>query len=117
MLKLLESKDREVRRTALWALARCADLPEVPALLDALNDPDVDVVVEAHNALCWVSRRPNALDLPSDPYEGIPADAPEAVWKDAFEKWRRTAIAGWRAWYDRVRPYETRESVGPERPR
>src|SRR5690606_16828354 len=53
LLTLLKNPDPQIRRTALWALGRSDDRNLVRYAIQALQeDPDVDVLVEAHNALC-----------------------------------------------------------------
>lgn len=109
LIRLVKSPDAEVRRTALWALARSAEFEVSPVLIDALQDNNVDVVVEARNALCWISRRPLGLGLPDDPFDGVEEDAPEQMRVRAFETWRERAISLWSRWYRRVRPYHERD--------
>src|SRR5690606_37549515 len=53
----------DVRRTALWALGRGRDLSLAALLIAALDDSDVDVVVEANSALCYLRRKPDGVGL------------------------------------------------------
>lgn len=99
LLKLARDKRDEVRRTALWALGRADDLRVVPVLIDALRDSDPGCVVEARNALQFLSRRP--VDEP-------PGDEPT-------EEQKLAAVKSWKKWYLTVRPYAERDDL--EEPR
>jgi hypothetical protein len=109
LIRLVKSPDAEVRRTALWALARSAEFDVSPVLIGALQDNNADVAVEARNALCWISRRPLGFGLPADPFDGVEEDAPEQTRIRAFGRWRERAISVWSQWYRRVRPYHERD--------
>jgi hypothetical protein len=116
--KLVGQKDRlarltrdprvEVRRTAIWALGRCATIHEARYLVKALDDPELSVVVEANNALCWFSRRPNGFGRPADPVAALPENASDGQKQDAAKSWRYRVRADWRAWFENVRPYAER---------
>ena len=95
LLKLAQSPNEEVRRTAMWALGRSQDITVVPTLITALNDSNLDVVVEARNALRFLSKKIEGVGLPDQPK---PAD-------------RKKAIAIWRKWYLTVRPYDERDDL------
>lgn len=110
LVKLLEAPSPDVRRTALWALARSDDLTMARHMVAALDDPDRDVLIEAHNALCWLSRRPNGFDLPPDPIGHLPPDATQEQKEQAVEKWRSEAVAKWGRWYLRMAPYEEKNT-------
>jgi hypothetical protein len=91
------SRDRrvEVRRTATWALGRTNNLASIPYLLERLEDVDLSVIIEARNALRFMTRKPNFLELSETP-------TPEelaAVSRDA------------RKWYLSVRPYAERDDL------
>lgn len=88
--KLLGDRDPGLRRVAAWSLARTADLDAVPALIDALTDPDESVVTVAREGLQLLSRKINALGPPS------PSTSPQ----------RQEAARRWRAWYATVRPLD-----------
>jgi len=107
LLKLIKDRRVEVRRTAAWALGRCEDLRLAPALIEALNDPDLDVSVEARNALCPLSRRPLVFGLPDAPAGANDAPADDAT----IQEWKAEAVKRWKAWYQSVRPYEERDSL------
>ncbi len=111
LLKLVKHPDTEIRRTALWALARCDDMQLVPAMIDALEESDVDVIVEARNALCTMTRMPRGLGMPDNPLEGLPANARQAQKDAAVEKWRTEALKRWRGWYYENRPYTKRDDI------
>jgi hypothetical protein len=102
----------EVRRTAYWALGRGGELVDVPLLIDGLSDQDPGVAIEAHNALCVLSRRPLAFGLSGDPTGGLPDGATDAQKDAAIADWRQKAIAAWTDWYRRVAPYEERDGLG-----
>lgn len=107
--KLVRHPNPEVRRTAVWALGRTDDLKLVPLLIRALQDPDVGVMTEAHNALCWLSRNPGGWGLPAGPLAELPENPAESRKKAAIERWRAEAVKTWRKWFQRVRPYEQRD--------
>lgn len=95
LLKLLGDRRVEVRRTALWALGRTNNLRVVPRLIEGLKDPDLSCVIEARNALRFVSKRLNENEPPDEP----------------TEVQRASAIAHWRKWYINVRPYDERDDL------
>ena len=99
--KLLTDRDPGLRRVAAWALARTGDLDAVPALIDALTDPDESVVV--------VARRGPATAQPEDrrPRPAVPVD-PRAAPRGRARRWR--------AWYD-VDPAARRRGPGRRRAR
>jgi len=91
------SRDRrvEVRRTAVWALGRTNNLSSIPYLLERLEDVDLSVIVEARNALRFMTRKPNFLELSETPTpEELAAVSREA-----------------RKWYLSVRPYSERDDL------
>ncbi len=109
--KLATHPQAEVRRTALWALGRSRDLTVVPLLLAGLEDGDVDVVVESHNALCYLARKPLGLGSPLNPLEGLDEDATLEAKTAALRKWQEGALRDWKAWHFRVRPYDERNDL------
>jgi len=86
--QLVTTGPYEARRAAVQALARRRDLDDVPTLIYALSDPDVRVVRQAHDALCYVSRSFTSPALPAQPTETD----------------KQVAIRRWKAWYLSLRP-------------
>lgn len=108
LVKLIQHPTAEIRRTAAWALGRTNDLSLARHLVTALEDPEVDVNVEAHNALCWISRKPGGFDLQLDPFEGLPLDAGPDIRQATLQGWRTAALKAWGEWYLKNRPYKER---------
>lgn len=86
--QLVRGGEPTVRLLAVRALGRTGNLDYVPTLIYALTDPDRDVVLEARNALEFVSRRFDGFGPTDDFTDDQQFDAAEA-WKD---------------WYRSVRP-------------
>jgi len=107
--KLANDPRPEVRRTALWALGRCATVHDALVMVKALDDPDINVVIEANNALCWLSRRPNGFGHGIDPLANLPENASERQRIDAAQAWRAQIRNEWREWYNRVGDYSERD--------
>jgi hypothetical protein len=86
--KLLRDRDPGLRRVAAWALSRIGDINVIPPLIDALNDPDQDVVTAATLGLQLMSRKivPLGPRAPTSPDQ------------------RRDTVKQWRQWYETVRP-------------
>jgi hypothetical protein len=95
LLKLVNDRRPEVRRTVFWALGRTNDLRMAPVLIEGLRDPDLACMVEARNALRYISKRTKDTDLPDEPSEAQ----------------RAQAIAFWKKWYQNVRPYDERDDL------
>ncbi len=95
LLNLAAVKNDEVRRTAMWALGRSHDITVVPVLIEGLNDPNFDVVVEARNALRYLSKKIDGYGLPVQPTDDQ----------------RKKAVRSWKEWYLTVRPYEERDDL------
>ena len=116
-LKLLaRHSDREIRRTAFWALGRCEDLSLVPLLLEGLAEDDLGVMVEARNALCTLTRKPRGIfvrgrPLPANPAESLPDTASADQKKRAIATWQRDVRENWRSWYFRFRRYRDRDDL------
>lgn len=108
LLKLAVHPDPEIRRTAIWAIGRTGDLSLARFAILGLDDPDGGVMRESHMALCWTARKPNAFKLPTDPLEGLAADAGPDQKTAAIDSWRRQALRLWGEWYLRNRPYAER---------
>lgn len=113
--QLVDDPRAEVRRTALWALGRCDDLGLVPLLVDALEDPDVDVVIETRNALCTLTRQPNGIEEPSrlrdSPFADLPENASDGQRAERFQEWRAEVVRRWRGWYLKNRRYDERDDL------
>lgn len=88
--KLITNPDPGLRKVAAWALGRLGELDVAPALINALEDPDEQVVETARLGLQLLSRKIVGLGPPSP-------STPEE---------RRAAAARWRAWYETIRPLE-----------
>lgn len=88
--KMLADRDPGVRRVAAWALAHTGDMDVVPALIDALMDPDEDVVDASRLGLQILSRKLEGLGPP------VPS-TPEQ---------RKEAAARWRDWYNAIKPLD-----------
>jgi len=110
LVKLIDHPDPQIRRIAMWALGRSDDLKLVRHAIAALiDDPDIGVLVEAHNALCWFSRRPDGFGLPNNPVSTLAPDASDDDRRITINKWRRQALKAWGEWYLRICPYEERD--------
>ncbi|MEX0718340.1 MAG: HEAT repeat domain-containing protein [Planctomycetaceae bacterium] len=114
LVELAGHSDPGVRLTAIWALGRTDDLELAPLLLKGLRDQNVDVNVEAYNALCFLSRKPQGVGLPASPYDGLAADANDVERRQALERWREIALDRWTRWHYSVRPYAERDDL-PEK--
>lgn len=108
LLKYMTHVKPEIRSTAVWALGRADNLSLGRHLIEALSDPDLGVVTEARNALCWLSRRPNGLGEAADPLDALPADASEDQQLAAIVTWRMDLLKKWGNWYLEHRPYADR---------
>jgi len=111
LLKLVKDPRPDVRRIALWALARTADFEDVSTVMKLLDDPNIDVVIEAHNALRWISRNPRGIGMPNSPLAGLSEEATEEQRNQAFKKWHNEVRKRWKTWYLKVRPYEQRNDI------
>jgi len=109
--KLATDRDPEIRRTALWALARCDDVRLAPLMIEALDDLNLDVVVEARNALCTLSRKPLGFGLPSAPTFEAGERANSEQKAEAADNWRKQARERWQAWYLNTRAYDERDDI------
>ena len=120
-LTLIEQKDRlrrlvddprvEVRRTAVWALGRTADLRLTPYLIRALRDPDLSVVVEARNSLCALSRLTRGQGMPASPLAGVSEDATADERAEAIQQWRNETRRRWEKWYLESRAWPERDDL------
>ncbi|MFQ5730541.1 MAG: hypothetical protein ACE5KM_01170 [Planctomycetaceae bacterium] len=100
----------QVRKVAIWALGRTGNIDVVTVIMKALeSDPDLGVLVEARNALCWLSRRPRGFGLPEQPE--FPDGATKAQKRDIVNRWQQDAVSRWKTWYLTVRPYDERDDL------
>lgn len=86
--QLVRTGDPVPRLLAIRALGRMSDLDNVPTLIYAMTLEDHRTVLEARDALRFVSRRFQGFGLP-DNYD---------------ERQKFDAIEKWKAWYRSVRP-------------
>lgn len=102
--KLVEHPEASNRQAAYYALGRTGDFSLIPEILKGLRDPNLDVNVEALNALRYISRKPNGFGLSLNPIAG--AETSDADRKLIVANvWRNKAWNAWASWYRRVRPY------------
>ncbi|MBS0261775.1 MAG: HEAT repeat domain-containing protein [Planctomycetes bacterium] len=95
LLKLVTDKRVEVRRTVFWALGRTNDLQVVPRLIEGLQDSEPACVIEARNALQFISKKLDAHEPP-----------------DEFDATQRAAaVLFWKKWYLGVRDYAERDDL------
>lgn len=111
ILELAEHENWEVRRTAIWVIGRTEDLAHADLLVEALRDENLDVAVEARNALCFLTRRPLGLGQPNDPFEGVPESATQRVREEAAEKWKTAVHAKWAGWLAEKALYDRRDRI------
>jgi hypothetical protein len=109
--KLANHPSAEVRKTAIWALGRSGKINDAMYLIRALNDDDVDVLLEANAALKYLSRKLSGVGVPESPYVDLPENANEAQKIAAVASWRKEALKRWTAWYTRVRPFNERNDL------
>ena len=109
--ELILDRRVDVRRTAVWALGRTADLGVTRLLLGALRDPDLSVVVEARSALCALSRLTGGQGLPAQPLAGLPEDATAEEREQAVAAWRKEVVVRWERWYLKTRPWAERDDL------
>ena len=111
LLKLAKHGNAEIKRTALWALGRSGDLKVAPVLIAGLRSNNVDVMREARNALCYVSRRPNGFGLDPNPLGESGDTASDDERTAAANAWRDRALTAWGKWWYRIRPYPDRDDL------
>jgi HEAT repeat protein len=95
--KMLGDRDPGVRRVAAWALAHTGDMDIVLSLIDALTDPDEDVVEAARLGLQVISRKIDGLGPP----------------RTATPEQRKEAAARWREWYNAIKPLDLDDEGNP----
>ncbi len=112
---LMKHPNKEVRRSVVWALGRTGDFSLVPLMLDGIRDIDVDVNIEAIQALRFIARKPAGFGETLAPFASLGNEdqiknaSPEARLKLATP-WREKALKDWSNWYFRVRPHEEQDS-------
>lgn len=109
--ELITHPNPELRRTAAWALGRSGNFKDANLLITALQDNDVDVLVEAYNSLSYLSRKLDGVGLPSSPFASLKEGASQAEKESAVAIWRKEAVARWSVWYLRIRPYNDRNDI------
>jgi HEAT repeat protein len=108
LVRYARHPNAEVRRTAIWALGRTDDFSLAKLLIGALDDPDLGVLIEARNALCWLARKPNGLGETANPHENLPENATEEQKLAATATWHADLVRKWGTWYLQNRPYADR---------
>lgn len=108
LLKLVDHPDATVRQTVVWAIGRTGDMALAQHLINALSDEDIGVMIEAQNALCWLSRKPLGFGLPRDPLAELEANATDQQKRDAVTAWHKQAVLSWGRWYLENRPFDER---------
>lgn len=106
VLKLVDARSPDVRRTAVWALSRTNDFRVSPYLIRALKDPDLSVRIEARNGLCTLSRKIRGLGMPEDPLADVAENLDEKERIKIVDKWSDEAIKRWQKWYNSVKPFD-----------
>ncbi|MCH9655024.1 MAG: hypothetical protein K0U89_14290 [Planctomycetes bacterium] len=106
VLKLVEARAPDVRRTAIWALSRMNDFRVAPYLIRALKDPDLGVRIEARNGLCTLSRKIRGLGMPEDPLADVDENVDEKKRILIVDQWSDEATKRWQKWYNGVKPFD-----------
>lgn len=106
VLKLIDARSPDVRRTAIWALSRTNDFRMAPHLIRALKDPDLGVRIEARNGLCTLSRKIHGLGMPADPLAEAPENLAEADRLKIVESWSDETTKRWQSWYNSIKPFD-----------
>ena len=108
LVKLVDHDDATIRQTVVWALGRTGDMKLTQHIIDRLSDTDLGVMIEARNALCWLSRKPNGFGFAEDPTEELPANATKEQRSAAIAQWHKNLVLTWGTWYLENRPFEDR---------
>jgi hypothetical protein len=97
--KLVSNKLASTRMVAVRALCKTPrDLDNVPVLIYALSDPDVEIAREANEGLRRIARSP----WDPNPASKSPSDI--RLSSGASDEERRAGIEKWKAWYRSIRP-------------
>ncbi len=108
LLKLIDHPDPDIRQTVVWALGRTGNMNLAQHLIDKLGDENLYVMVEARNALCWISRKPLGFGFPEDPLQDLSSKATDEQKKAAISQWHKNLVLTWGEWYLKNRPFEDR---------
>mgnify|MGYP006428845591 CR=1 FL=1 len=113
LARLAKDPRADVRRIALWALGRSGDVRFAPVLIASFADSDLDVLIEARNALCTLSRKPRGFVSLNHPYAKLSEKEKidETQRSQALGKWRTELTAKWKQWHLSVRPYDERDGL------
>jgi hypothetical protein len=113
LARLAKDPRADVRRIALWALGRSGDVRFAPVLIASFADSDLDVLIEARNALCTLSRKPRGFGSMNHPYAKLSEQdkADESKRSQALIDWRARLTAEWKQWHLSVRPYDERDGL------
>lgn len=107
----IKNSNPEIRRVAAWALGRSGNLKDANLLISALQDNNVDVLIEAYNSLSYLSRKIDGVGLSPNPFDELGEEPSQAEKDSAVDIWRKQAIARWSVWYLRIRPYADRNDI------
>ena len=81
-------------------------------MVEALkNEDNVDVLIEASNALCYLSHKSNGFGMSPSPFDSIPEDATQAQKDQAMAKWKAAVYKKWLSWYLKIRPYNEQNDL------
>ncbi|WP_145266101.1 hypothetical protein [Calycomorphotria hydatis] len=105
--KLSQHARPDVRKIALWSVARSGDLSKSSKiLLRGLKDDDVGVMIEAHNGLCFLSRKFDGYGLGSDPLENATSTMSRQERQNVIREWQQAAVKNWSGWFEHVASYD-----------
>lgn len=108
LVKLVDHPDPGIRQTVVWALGRTGDMQLAQHLITRLSDSDLGVMIEARNALCWMSRKPLGFGYPEDPLIDLSDKATPAQKNAVIAQWHKNLVLKWGDWYLNNRPFEDR---------
>ncbi|MCA8982116.1 MAG: HEAT repeat domain-containing protein [Planctomycetaceae bacterium] len=109
-LKLLaRHPDPRARQMAAWALGRTDQVAGAEILIPLLKDPDIEVSIEARQALCWIARRPNGWGHPPDPRISPTGEEYLLDVDRKKSEWQTQVHRDWQKWFVDQRPYKLRD--------
>lgn len=108
LVKLVDHPDAGIRQTAVWALGRTGNMNLAQHLIRRLSDDSLEVMIEAQNALCWLSRKPLGFGFPEDPLVDLGPSASDDQKRAAISQWHKDLVLTWGDWYLKNRPFEDR---------